>query len=147
MCWHCIDISCLRASVCYAYPYIYLLQCMQLHSSMVSVGKMLLFDLITDVLQAAGFVESAYVSKQTTSARTSTLGQSQSSRQRRPASAHTGKGSILGDREIGEEVGVFSRARHASLLSMKSSYRATPLMEPATAFESGLFAWSNYTGS
>ena len=89
-------------------------------------------------------MESAYESKQTTTiARTSTLGRSQSSRQSRPATTHTGKGSILGDREAGEEVGVFSRARHASLLSfdsMRSSYRTAPLMEPATAFESGLFS-------
>ena len=124
-------------------PSYYLLHYMQLHSS---IGKMLSFDLITDVLQAAGFVESAYVSKHTTSARTSTLGRSQSSRQRRPASAHTGKGSILSDEEVGEEIGLFSRARHASLLSMRNSYRATPLTETAIAFESGLFAWSNYTG-
>ena len=82
--------------------------------------------------------------------RPSSLARSQSSRQNRPPRAMSarmagGRGSILGDGDSDEEEetrGVFSRARHTSLLSFDSlggSFRAAPLMEQATAFESGTF--------
>ena len=77
--------------------------------------------------------------------RASSLARSQSSRQNRPPRAvHTqtvGRGSILGDGDLDDEMGgVFGRARHTSLLSFDSlggSFRAAPLTEQATAFESG----------
>ena len=100
--------------------------------------------LISDVLQAAGLVQSASLqsashSKEVGPTRISTLERSQSSRVSRPSASHTGGRSILEDGEM-EQVGVFSRARHTSLLSfesIRSSDRAAPLLEPATAFESG----------
>ena len=94
----------------------------------------------TDVLQAAGIVQSAF-SKEAAPTRISTLGRSQSSRESRPSTAvHAGRGSILDGGEIDGDTGIFSRARHSSLLSfesIRSSFRADPIMEPATAFESG----------
>ena len=80
--------------------------------------------------------------------RPSSLARSQSSRQNRPpraidaqVAAGGGRGTILGGRDSDEEMeGVFGRARHTSLLSFDSiggSFRAAPLMEQATAFESG----------
>ena len=74
--------------------------------------------------------------------RASSLARSQSSRQNRPPCAiharMAGKGSN-GDSDD-ETGGVFSRARHTSLLSFDSiggSFRAAPLMEQAMSFESG----------
>ena len=79
--------------------------------------------------------------------RPSSLARSQSSRQNRPPRAVDarvaagGRGTILGGGDSDEEMGgVFGRARHTSLLSFDSiggSFRAAPLMEQATAFESG----------
>ena len=77
--------------------------------------------------------------------RASSLARSQSSRQNRPPRAvharMAGRGSILGDGDSDDETGgVFSRARHTSLLSFDSIggiFRAAPLMEQATSFESG----------
>ena len=89
------------------------------------------------------------LSRETTpKARPSSLARSQSSRQNRPpraVHAHmAGRGgSILGNGDYNNEEmgGMFSRAKHTSLSSFDSiggSFRAAPLMEQATAFESGM---------
>ena len=95
-----------------------------------------------DVLQAAGLVNSTVTKATTASTRVSTLGRSQSSRQTRPSVLRQDKQrSILGDEEMDGDAGLFSRARHTSLLSFDSigsSFRAMPPLEPATAFESGV---------
>ena len=97
-----------------------------------------------DVLQV---MENILSRENTPKHRPSSLARSQSSRQNRPPRgidaqvAAGGRGTILGGGNSDEEMGgVFGRARHTSLLSFDSiggSFRAAPLMEQATAFESG----------
>ena len=114
------------------------------HTSLhVSCQIPFVFCYTIDVLQV---MESILSRETTPKARPSSLARSQSSRQNRPpraVHAHVeGRGSILGNGDCDQETGgVFSRARHTSLLSFDSiggSFRAAPLMEQATAFESGV---------
>ena len=97
-----------------------------------------------DVLQAAGLLESisSWETSSTATFRQSSLSRSQSSRQNRPlhAAVHLHRRSVLGNGSHDEGEGVFSHTRHTSLLSFDSiggSFRAAPLTEQATMFESG----------